>query len=383
MPRNPSNPLAPVTERAMPEPTLRVVFADYKRMRRIKQATLEQYENQIERCFPDWWDRDLNDIRKDEILDRHLELSNRNGPRGTGATEANRAFAVLRAVYRFAEGRYEDARLEPVIRRNPVAALTACKAWNKSKRRSSIIPRHQMKAWFQAVQQYRNDSVRDYLTFIYLTGCRRTEAVTLRWSWVDLEAGIIAFPAEAVKNATEFILPLSGYLWHMLKARQARADKDPIWVFPGGVKGQHLSNRLKITDKIYARTGISWTVHDLRRGFATVANSCIGSDLVLKRLLNHKTASQDVTAGYVITDPETLRPHVEKVAELILGYSGYKFVPHVGLVPIENAAQVESQIQEDALLAALRKLDKETLQAIAAGATATVKDNVVSFARRA
>jgi len=351
-------------------------------MRRLKESTLRQYENQINRCFPDWLDRNLNEIRRDEILDRHLELSQRNGPRGSGATEADRAFAVLRSVYRFAEGRYEDARLEQVVRRNPVTALTACKAWNKSKRRSSIIPRNKMKPWFQAVQQYRNDSIRDYLTFIYLTGCRRTEAVSLRWSWVDLDAGVVTFPSDAVKNATEFILPLSGYLWHMLRDRFVRPGKDPIWVFPGSVKGKHLSNRLKITDKIYSWTGISWTVHDLRRGYATVANSCITSDLILKRILNHKVESRDVTAGYVISDPETLRPHVEKVAELILAYSGYRFIPSVGLVPVENAKQVENQIQEESLLAALKKLDKETLQAIASSAQASPRSNVISLMRR-
>lgn len=384
MPRNPNRPLAPISERQMPEPTLRLVFEDYKRYRKIKAVTLEKYESMLLRCLPDWLDRNLNDIRKDEILERHTALSQRNGPRGMGAAEANRVFAVLRAIYRFAEGRYEDAMLEPVVRRNPVNVLNACRAWNKSSRRSSIIPKHKMKAWFKEVQLYRNDSIRDYLTFIYLTGCRRSEAAELRWQWIDLELGVVNFPAEAVKNFCEFSLPLSGYLWFMLRARKNRPDADPVWVFPGSVKGNHISNHLKITDKIFATTGINWSVHDLRRGYATVANSCVHSDLILKRLLNHKTNSRDVTAGYVISDVDSLREPVEAIAAKILEYSGFKFVPYFGLVEIENHAQAENQIQEDLLLAALKRLDRDTLKSIATAAIATSpSENVIDFVKRA
>lgn len=364
MPRNPNSPLAPIAQRQMPEPTLRLVFEDYKRFRKIKAETLDNYESMLLRCLPDWFDRNLNEIRKDEILDRHEMLSQRNGPRGTGATEADSVFRVFRAIYSFAQGRYEDASLEPVVRRNPVNVLSACRAWNKSRRRVTMIPKHKMKAWFKAVQAYRNDSIRDYLTFIYLTGCRRSEAACLQWKWIDLDIGVVNFPGDAVKNSCDFSLPLSNYLWFLLKARKNRPDADPVWVFPGAKKGHHISNHLKITDKIFAKTGISWSVHDLRRGYATVANSCVHSDIILKRLLNHKVDSKDVTAGYVISDVDSLRAPVEAIAEKILEYSGYKFVPYFGLVELENSLQAESLIREDALLAALRRLDVKALQAL-------------------
>lgn len=374
MPRNLMNSLAPKADREMPEPTLRLVLQDYKRFRKIKAETLDKYESMLLRCLPDWFDRNLNEIRKDEILDRHEMLSRRNGPRGSGSAEADAVFRVFRAIYRFAEGRYEDEFLEPVVRRNPVNVLNACRAWNKSRRRVTMIPKHKMKAWFKAVQAYRNDSIRDYLTFIYLTGCRRSEAAALQWSWIDLDIGVVNLPGDAVKNSCDFSLPLSGYLWFMLKARKNRPDADPVWVFPGGKKGHHISNHLKITDKIFAKTGINWSVHDLRRGYATIANSCVHSDLILKRLLNHKVDGRDVTAGYVISDVDSLRKPVEAIAAKILEYSGYKFVPYFGLVEIENSAQAESLIHEDALLAALRRLNAETLQEM-------TNSNVVSISR--
>ncbi|MBK7745708.1 MAG: tyrosine-type recombinase/integrase [Candidatus Obscuribacter sp.] len=225
-----------------------------------------------------------------------------------------------------------------------------------------------MKHWFRALQEYPNDSIRDYLTFIFLTGCRRTESVILQWSWVDLEHGIVSFPGTITKNGNDLVLPLCGYLWHLLKERRTRNDADPLWVFPGGTAtqktGKHLSNQLKCCDKIFQKSGVDWSVHDLRRTYATVALKCVSSDIIVKRLINHSTGN-DVTAGYVCLDPEDLRPHVDKIAATILEYSGYRFIPQVGLVKLENVQQVEATIQEGALINALKKLDPKTLKEIA------------------
>jgi len=44
----------------------------------------------------------------------------------------------------------------------------------------------------------------------------------------------------------------------------------------------------------------------------------VGCDAIwLKCLLNHRPPGGDVTAGYLLPDPETLRPWVERVAEFL------------------------------------------------------------------
>lgn len=70
-------------------------------------------------------------------------------------------------------------------------------------------------------------------------------------------------------------------------------------------------------EKVIEKTGIKFTVHDLRRTFITIAESLDIPAYALKRLLNHKT-SGDVTAGYIIIDVERLRRPMQMITDYIL-----------------------------------------------------------------
>jgi len=75
--------------------------------------------------------------------------------------------------------------------------------------------------------------------------------------------------------------------------------------------------------RIEKATGIRPTVHDLRRTFVTVAESCDIPVYALKGLVNHSMGT-DVTAGYVVAGPERLRAPMQKVTD--------KFKELIGLV---------------------------------------------------
>jgi integrase len=69
---------------------------------------------------------------------------------------------------------------------------------------------------------------------------------------------------------------------------------------------------------------IRFTIHDLRRTFATIANSLDIPAYTVKMLLNHKM-SGDVTAGYIITDVERLREPMNKINTYILEHANVTF----------------------------------------------------------
>ena len=117
------------------------------------------------------------------------------------------------------------------------------------------------------------------------------------------------------KNGDSLTLPLSTYLYDMLQARRETYPKERF-VFPGPGKSGHLQEPKKALWKIYADTGIQVTCHDLRRTFATTAESLDLSDFTIKRLMNHK--ARDVTAGYIISGVERLRGPVELIAQKIM-----------------------------------------------------------------
>ncbi|CDZ77228.1 hypothetical protein BN59_03649 [Legionella massiliensis] len=66
--------------------------------------------------------------------------------------------------------------------------------------------------------------------------------------------------------------------------------------------------------KVVELSGVSFTVHDLRRTFATTAESLDLPAYALKRLLNHKMTN-DVTAGYIMRDVERLRTPMQRIAD--------------------------------------------------------------------
>jgi hypothetical protein len=66
---------------------------------------------------------------------------------------------------------------------------------------------------------------------------------------------------------------------------------------------------------------VPFCIHDLRRTFATIADSLDIPGYALKALLNHKGGS-DVTAGYVVASTERLREPMQKITDYVLRCAG-------------------------------------------------------------
>ena len=96
-----------------------------------------------------------------------------------------------------------------------------------------------------------------------------------------------------------------------------RSLRENDFVFPGQGKGGHLIEPRKQMDKVTKQTGITFTVHDMRRTYTSAIDGVVGY-YELKRLLNHSVKADDVTAGYVVKNIEKLRPLMQKVTDHIL-----------------------------------------------------------------
>ena len=62
---------------------------------------------------------------------------------------------------------------------------------------------------------------------------------------------------------------------------------------------------------------MTFTPHDLRRTFITVAESLNIGPYSIKRLVNHKM-SGDVTAGYIVSDVERLRVPMQQITDFMV-----------------------------------------------------------------
>lgn len=295
------------------------VLEDFlKARKRLAERTIKDYRRLVDVYLGDWKDKPIASITKDMVERRHERLGDSSGP-----AQANYCMRVLRALVNFAIEKYE-VNGEPIIAMNPISRLSRAKAWYEVKRRQTYISRAQLKPWFRAVltepesgRDYMKDA-RDYLQLVMLTGMRRMEALTLRWQDVNIEAK--HFTIRDPKNHEDLTLPMSDYLHAIFLRRHAERKARAAYVFPGTGEAGHLEEPKKAVAKVVKESGVSFTLHDLRRTFITVAESLDISAYTIKRLVNHKQRS-DVTAGYIGHDVERLRVAMQTITDKILEWA--------------------------------------------------------------
>ena len=291
--------------------TLAEVFDDYLAARRsLKESTIHDYRRHLKSAFAQWRDKPLKQINKEMVVTLHGKLGEKSPAR------ANNAMRVLRAMFNFAEGEYETEEGESLFPDNPVRRLSNARSWYKVPRRTSVIKAHDLEAWYIAVLSLGDDGqelARDYFLLILFTGLRRTEAASLPWSQIDFDERSLT--VVDTKNGETHVLPLSDFLFDLLKQRRALTESP--FVFPGTGKTGYLNNHNKPMAKVAERSGVAFTLHDLRRTFITIAEGLDIPAYALKRLLNHKMTN-DVTAGYIISDIERLRGPMTLISNQLL-----------------------------------------------------------------
>lgn len=296
--------------------TLGQAFDAYLLARKdLKPRTVGGYRDALRLGFADWQGTALVDITKDMVERRHRRLAETRGE-----ATANLSMRVLRAILNFAAGKYEDTKGRTFLPENPVKRLSATRAWYRVERRKTVIKAYQFPAWFAAVNGLDSDTVRDFLLLLLFTGLRKGEAARLTWDRVDLADRTLTI--SDTKNRDDHVLPLSDYLLDLLTRRKAEAGSSR-YVFPGDGKTGYLIEPRKQIAHVIADSGVSFTPHDLRRTFITLAESLDIPAYALKRLLNHKMRG-DVTAGYIVADVERLRRPMQQIEDFILKAAGVK-----------------------------------------------------------
>ncbi|QDP71551.1 DUF4102 domain-containing protein [Legionella israelensis] len=307
------DPVAEKRSEKIREMTLNEVFDDYIQVRKsLKHNTLYNYKKLLGTAFASWGNKPFLAITKDKVARHHKKLGNERGE-----AYANIAMRLLRALFNFADGQYEDSQGRSLIIENPVKRLSQTRAWYRVERRQTYIKSHELSPWYLGVQQLQNEVLRDYLMLIILTGLRRQEAATLRWDQVDLKAKTLTILD--TKNYDSHTLPLSNYLHDLLLARSK--NKINEYVFPGKGAAGHIIEPRKQMAHVTKVSGIHFTIHDLRRTFITIAEGLDVSAYALKRLMNHKM-NGDITAGYIITDVERLRKPMQQITDYFLKCMG-------------------------------------------------------------
>ena len=289
--------------------TLQQAYDEFLEKRDLKERTIWDYQRAMDISFKIWKRKRIIDVTREMVSRHYTKLGNQ-----IGKAQANQSMRFLRSLINFAAGQYENGDGKPLIKDNPVSIITQTKTWYRVERRQTIIKNHDLASWFESVDSLNGDLVKDYLKVLLFMGLRRQEAMKLRWDQVDLKAKTLTIID--TKNRNPLTLPLGPFILKLLKARKSNATDSPF-VFPGTGRTGHLVESKYQTAQVTKESGIKFCLHDLRRVFINTAESLDISSYAVKQLVNHSTGV-DVTAGYMVSDPERLRKPMERIETHLL-----------------------------------------------------------------
>lgn len=304
--------------------TLRQVMEHYVQHRRtrhgaLRAASVRDIERHVTVNLADWCDEPVASITRDACIERFDAISERSD------AQAEQCCANLRALLNHARDMFETETGEyPLLAVNPVQRMFKKRKPKPQQPKDTRIPLDRIRAVWTALQEQRatartvDDRTRiDWVSFMLLTGTRRTESGSLLWANVDLEARTFHMPSEVVKNHNGVTYPMSTALHKLLSERRDLGDKArrSKFVFPSwGVTG-HMTDAKATMEAVSEVAGTWITLHDLRRTFVDVCAQVGVSANVERMLLNH--ISGDVHDRHYANSKQALAEAVEKVAQWI------------------------------------------------------------------
>lgn len=271
-------------------------YLDHKN---LKVGTADNYRVKFNQGFSDWTNKPINQITSDMVLARHKSLS------GTAITRDNK-MRILRLLMKYAVA-------IKALNEAPTDVLRNAGLWSKARRKERIIPANSLADWYGAVIQLENQRAIGYLLLLLYTGLRSSEALNLKWRDVDFKNDTVTL--RDTKNRSDFVTYIPKQLKPHLRAVFEETGGNE-YVFSGYGENAIMDQPRWHIDLVCKQTGVKFSPHDLRRTFATIAESASLPETVIKRLLNHNT-DNNVTLGYVRTEADTMRQAIDRIATTI------------------------------------------------------------------
>lgn len=187
--------------------------------------------------------------------------------------EHQRAYTILRAFLRWAHRKH-------LLDKNPMERMQEPRGYRPRER---VLTDQELNAvWLAA----KDDTFGRIVKLLILTGQRRGEITNLTAEMVHDDC--IVLPSWLTKNSREHTVPIGPLAKSLLSTPHGPSRL----YFPALGKDTPFNGYSKCKPKLEKRCGVQdWTLHDLRRTFATGMASIGVSLPVVERLLNHVSGS--------------------------------------------------------------------------------------------
>ena len=237
-------------------------------------------------------ERFLQDVAAGKTArDEMLKSGGRSIVRG-GKGAAAKSVILLGAMFEFARGR-------GIVAENATRGVKKFRD-NRSERFLSADELARLgKALATAEADGEPVSAIAAIRLLALTGCRKSEILTLQWDHVDFERACLRLP-ESKTGAK--VVPLGAPALEVL-ASLPRVGGNP-YVLPGNRDGGYFVGLQKVWERVRARAELeNIRLPDLRHSFA--AEGAIGGDslLVIGALLGHRDSATTARYAHLSDDP--------------------------------------------------------------------------------
>lgn len=250
---------------------------------------------------------DIERLQKD-IANGKTSADQRTGPRGRaivtgGRGIAARSIALLSAMLSFAER-------HGLIDQNPAKGVKLYKV----EKRNRYLTAEELVRLGEALYAEEVRGANPYaiaaIRTLLLSGCRKSEVLTLRWENVDLVGGFLNLPDS--KTGAKSI-PIGKPVVDLLRTLPRTAGNSHV--FPGN-SGGHLVDIQRVWNRVREAAGLPTVrLHDLRHTYASsAAMSGIGLPII-GRILGHSTPR--TTDRYVGLADDPVRASADAIATSI------------------------------------------------------------------
>jgi integrase len=229
-------------------------------------------------------------------LVEHADLARLHHAMRDTPYQANRAMSVLSKLFAWAERRGYRPGLP-----NPCRGLERYREVGRER----FLSVQELTLLGDALRAMETEGVIDpyaaaAIRLLVLTGARRGEVLSLRWAWLDANAGVAHLP-DSSKTGRK-VLHLSAPALAVLQ--DLRPLEGNPHVIVGKKPGTALVGLPKIWERVRARAGLADVrMHDLRHSFASTAAQAGTSLLVIGKLLGHAQHATTFRYAHFARDP--------------------------------------------------------------------------------
>ena len=283
------------------EHTFKEVFEEYIKNQSVSLKTVERRKIAAKHFLPVFGNFNINNIAITDLekyqIKRKIEILNLS--KNAGKRESEISFRTANIEIATLYNLFNYCIKKGYIDKNPASGI---KKLNELKRVKTLSDEDINKLIAGAT----NKLTRDLITFLIYTGCRKGEALNLKWDDVDLQNDVIAI--KGTKTKYDRYVPISKPVKELLKAIEKK--QDCLYVF--NRNGAKIGDFKKSSHTACRNAGLKdMRIHDLRHVFASKMVMNGTSLYITGELLGHRTTQ--MTKRYSHLVPETLKKAVDDV----------------------------------------------------------------------